>query len=84
MDSEPLPLNNKSPLSMLCTFVAKTVLHVAMKGLGIKKCFLKHYISNLQIVTNISLTAGRIRIFNKPEQKGEKTPIPDISDYTRY
>ncbi|XP_078365795.1 uncharacterized protein LOC144650033 isoform X2 [Oculina patagonica] len=26
---------------------------------------------------------GRIRIFNKPEQKGEKTPIPDISDYTR-
>ena len=51
---------------MLCTFVAKTVLHVAMKGLGIKKCFLKNYISNLQIVTNISLTAGRIRIFNKP------------------
>lgn len=26
---------------------------------------------------------GRIRLFNKPEQKGEKTPIPDISDYTR-
>ncbi|XP_073233798.1 uncharacterized protein [Porites lutea] len=26
---------------------------------------------------------GRIRIFNKPEQKGEKTPIPDITDYIR-
>lgn len=26
---------------------------------------------------------GRIRMFNKPEPKGEKLPIPDISDYTR-
>ncbi|KAK3730978.1 hypothetical protein QZH41_020375, partial [Actinostola sp. cb2023] len=26
---------------------------------------------------------GRIRIFNKSEHKGERTPIPDISDYTR-
>jgi len=49
-----------------------------------EKMFFKNYISNLQILTNISLTAGRIRIFNKPEQKGEKTPIPDISDYSRY
>lgn len=26
---------------------------------------------------------GRIRMFNKPEPKGEKLPIPDISEYTR-
>ena len=31
----------------------------------------------------MKLFAGRIRLFNKPEQKGEKTPIPDITDYTR-
>ena len=36
------------------------------------------------MLISISLTTGRIRLFNKPEQKGEKTPIPDISDYTRY
>lgn len=26
---------------------------------------------------------GRIRIFNKPDPKGEKTPIPDITEYIR-
>ena len=32
----------------------------------------------------MKLSIGRIRMFNKPEPKGEKLPIPDISDYTRY
>ncbi|XP_068723052.1 uncharacterized protein [Montipora capricornis] len=27
---------------------------------------------------------GRIRIFNKPDPKGEKTPIPDITEYIRW
>lgn len=32
----------------------------------------------------VNLIIGRICIFNKPDPKGEKTPIPDITDYARY
>ena len=50
-----------------------------------KECALNVIEVSLCSLTSIYfLTVGRIRLFNKPEQKGEKTPIPDITDYTRY
>lgn len=49
MDSEPLPLDNKSPLSMFFAYVVQTVWYLAVSSLGIQKINKKLYIKSSNI-----------------------------------
>ena len=61
---------------------------------GLVSSVLKHDITSWYSSSSLSCSfyfiidwnffVGRIRMFNKPEPKGEKLPIPDISEYTRF